>query len=70
MEKDVIKMSKCDKCRCSSLELCEGQYAIKGSLLVICPSFIDYRSKGIIEDNLKVPFPKMKKKNKKNKRGE
>lgn len=63
---NIVKMDKCFKCRCNSEELCEGQYAIKGSTLQVCPYYIDYRSTKSLQ-GVKVPYPKISKKRKKNK---
>ena len=61
--KKLIICEKCSHCKLKELEKCEGQMAIKDSLLIHCNSFIDKRNNGIIGIDHHIPFPIIKKNN-------
>jgi NAD-dependent dihydropyrimidine dehydrogenase PreA subunit len=61
----IVKLDKCFKCRLNKADKCEGQYAVKGSVVVVCPYYVDYRDEGTNIEKAKVPFEKTSKRVKK-----
>lgn len=57
-----MKLDKCFKCRLNKTDKCDGQKAVKGSVLVVCPYYVDYRDEGTAIHKVKVPFEKVSKK--------
>lgn len=64
-KENIVKLDKCFKCRLNKAEKCEGQYAVKGSVVVVCPYYVDYRDEGTNIEKAKVPFEKTSKRTKK-----
>ena len=60
-----MKLDKCFKCRLNKAEKCEGQMACKGSTLVVCPYYIDYRDEKTNIEKAQVPYIKTSKRSKK-----
>ena len=55
-------MQTCKNCKIRDHNLCNGQYAIKGSELLHCPAFIKSGTPGVIPRELNVRFPIKQKK--------
>ena len=64
-KENIVKLDKCFKCRLNKAEKCEGQMAVKGSILVVCPYYVDYRDEKTKIDTVEVPFVKVSKRAKK-----
>jgi len=62
---NIVKLDKCFKCRLNRAERCEGQYAVKGSILITCPYYIDYRDEKKNIDKTEIPYEKISKRKKK-----
>ena len=64
-KENIVKLDKCFKCRLNKAEKCEGQMAVKGSVVVVCPYYVDYRDEWTNIEKTKVPFEKTSKRVKK-----
>ena len=64
-KENIVKLDKCFKCRLNKAEKCEGQMAVKGSTLVVCPYYVDYRDEKTNIEKVEVPFIKVSKRVKK-----
>ena len=64
-KENIVKLDKCFKCRLNKADKCEGQYAIKNSVLVVCPHYVDYRDEKTKIDTVEVHYDKVSKRKKK-----
>lgn len=64
-KENIVKLDKCFKCRLNKADKCEGQYAVKGSVVVVCPYYMDYRDEKANIEKVEIPFEKVSKKTKK-----
>jgi len=52
----LVTLGKCSHCKLKD-GFCAGLLAVEGSVLIICPCFMDRRSKKEPRGNEEVPFP-------------